>query len=249
LRPTPHRVIARSGIAPCTEKKPEAGLPRPLSDGILPGVRTLEPAGIILGIGILSLACRAKDPAIAAPFTDGFDRAELGAGWNATSPQYHLADGRLSVKDAYNHPAWLRQRLPRDAVIDVDVMSKSAAGDIKLELYGDGESFDHDRGAYTSTGYVLIFGGWHNSLSVLCRIHEHDDGRKAERADAPVQPGRTYHWTVTRRGGTIDWKIDGQPFLTWTDPEPLAGTGHEYLGVNDWESDVSFDNLRIKPAS
>lgn len=224
-------------------------MPRPLSDGILPGVRTLEPAGIILGIGILSLACRAKDPAIAAPFTDGFDRAELGAGWNATSPQYHLADGRLSVKDAYNHPAWLRQRLPRDAVIDVDVMSKSAAGDIKLELYGDGESFDHDRGAYTSTGYVLIFGGWHNSLSVLCRIHEHDDGRKAERADAPVQPGRTYHWTVTRRGGTIDWKIDGQPFLTWTDPEPLAGTGHEYLGVNDWESDVSFDNLRIKPAS
>ena len=33
--------------------------------------------------------------------------------------------------------------------------SRSAAGDIKLELYGDGESFDHDRGAYTSTGYVL----------------------------------------------------------------------------------------------
>jgi hypothetical protein len=192
--------------------------------------------------------CRAKDPKISAPFSDTFDRAELGPSWNATSPQYRIADGKLSVRNAYNHPAWLRQQLPRDVVIDVDVMSKSPAGDIKIELYGDGESSAHDKGAYTSTGYVLIFGGWHNSLSVLCRMHEHDDGRKAERSDLRVQPGRTYHWTVTRRGGTIDWKIDRQPFLSWTDPQPLSGTGHEYLAINDWESDVSFDNLQIKPA-
>ena len=97
-----------------------------------------------------ALACRAKDPAVTAPFEDGFDRAELGAGWNATSPEYHLADGRLAVKNAYNHPAWLRQRLPRDVVVDVDVSSKSPAGDIKMELFGDGESFDPDKGAYTS---------------------------------------------------------------------------------------------------
>jgi hypothetical protein len=127
-------------------------------------------------------------------------------------------------------------------------MSKSQAGDIKIELWGDGESFATEKGAYTSTGYVFIFGGWHNSLSVLCRMQEHDQGRKAERADVRVQPGRTYHWTVTRRGGTIDWKIDGQPFLSWTDPEPLAGTGHEYLGINDWEAAVTFDNLSIRPA-
>jgi hypothetical protein len=213
-----------------------------------PSVRRLGSAGILLfAAGMAAAGCRAKDPGISAPFEDGFDRAELGPGWNATSPQYQLVGGKLSVKNAYNHPAWLRQRLPRDVVLDVDVSSKSAAGDIKLELYGDGESFDHDRAAYTSTGYVLVFGGWHNSLSVLCRIHEHDDGRKAQRSDVRVEPGRTYHWTVTRQGGTIDWKIDGQPFLNWTDPEPLAGPGHEYLAVNDWESDVSFDNLRIKP--
>ena len=41
--------------------------------------------------------------------------------------------------------------------------------------------------------------------------------------------------------------IDGQPFLAWTDPEPLAGPGHEYLAINDWESDVTFDNLPIRP--
>jgi hypothetical protein len=213
-------------------------------------VRRLGPSGILLIVVATCAAssCRTKDPGISAPFEDSFDRAELGPGWNATSPEYRIADGKLSVKNGYNHPAWLKQRLPRDVLIDFDATSRSPAGDLKVELFGDGESFDPDKGAYTSTGYVLIFGGWNNSLSVICRIHEHDDGRKVERPDTHVELGRTYHWTVLRRGGTIDWKIDGKPFLTWTDPEPLAGPGHEYLAINDWESDVSFDNLRIRPA-
>jgi hypothetical protein len=219
-------------------------------------VRTLgDPVWLGLGVRLsfalcfVGTGCRAQDPKITAPFVDQFERAELGPSWNATSPQYHVAGGKLAVANAYNHPAWLRERLPPDAVIDLDVSSASPVGDIKIEIYGDGQSFDHDHAAYTSTGYVLIFGGWHNSLSVICRLHEHDDGRKVQRTEPRVQPGRTYHWTVTRRGSTIDWKIDGQPFLTWTDPEPLAGAGHEYLGLNDWESAVTIDNLSIKPAS
>lgn len=213
-------------------------------------MRKQGPLAPLLVLGLLAAAasaCRAKDPTIKAPFLDAFQRAELGPTWNATSPRYHIADGRLAVSQAYNHPVWLRQKLPHDAVIELDVTSKSTVGDLKIELYGDGESFDPDRGSYTSTGYVLIFGGWSNSLSVICRLEEHDQGRKAERSDVRVQPGRSYHWTVTRRGGTIDWKIDGQPFLTWTDPEPLGGAGHEYLAVNNWETDVSFDNLAIRP--
>jgi hypothetical protein len=141
----------------------------------------------------------------------------------------------------------LRRRLPADATIDLDVVSRSPSGDIKLELYGDGESFDPDKGGYTSTGYVLIFGGWNNSLSVICRREEHGGGRKAQRQDVRVEPGRSYHFTIKRQGGTIDWAIDGKPFLAWTDPEPLAGAGHEHLAVNDWEADVSFDNLAIRP--
>jgi len=128
------------------------------------------------------------------------------------------------------------------------VMSKSPTGDIKLELFGDGESFDPDKGSYMSTGYVFIFGGWQNSLSVICRNNEHDDGRKAARRDMRVEPNRSYRFTITRQGGTLDWSVDGRPFLSWTDPQPLTGAGHEYLGVNDWESAVSFDNLSIRPA-
>lgn len=207
------------------------------------------PLASLLGLALAAFpACRAKVPVIDAPFTDDFERAELGASWNATSDQYRIAGGKLTVSNAHNHPAWLRRKLPRDVVIEIDAMSKSPSGDIKLELFGDGESFDPDKGAYTSSGYVLIFGGWSNSLSVICRQEEHGAGRKAARGDIRVEPGRNYHFTITRRGGALDWSIDSQPFLSWTDPEPLAGEGHEYLAVDNWEADLTFDNLYVRPA-
>ncbi|HXT95717.1 MAG TPA: hypothetical protein VN853_05410 [Polyangia bacterium] len=203
----------------------------------------------ISGLALAAAAgCHGKPALIEAPFSDDFERAELGSDWNATSPAYHIQGGQLEVADAYNHPVWLRRRLPANAIIDVDAASKSPAGDIKVEIYGDGVSFDPDKGSYDSTGYVLIFGGWHNSLSVLCKLEEHGAGRKAQRADVKVSPGQRYHFTITRKNGAIDWAIDGKPFLNWTDPEPLAGPKHEYFAVDDWESDVTFDNLRIRPA-
>jgi Farnesoic acid 0-methyl transferase len=194
-------------------------------------------------------ACRAKeDEAIAGPFSDTFDRAELGPAWRDTGGDYHVVEGKLAARNAYNHPAWLRKRLPRDVLVEIDAQSKSAAGDIKLELFGDGTSFDPDRGGYVSTGYVFIFGGWSNSLSVICRNNEHGEGRKAARGDRPVEINRIYHFAISRKNGHIDWLIDGAPFLAWTDPQPLVGSGHDHLGVNDWEAEVLFDNVSIRPA-
>lgn len=193
-------------------------------------------------------SCRPKDDAPAGPFNDAFDRAELGPNWRDTGGGYGINDGKLVAAKAYNHPLWLRKRLPVDVSLEIDVQSMSPSGDIKLEIFGDGESFDPDRGGYVSTGYVLIFGGWGNSLSVICRNNEHDEGRKASRADRRVEPGRSYHFQITRKGGLIDWRVDGQPFLTWTDPAPLLGRGHEYLALNDWEAEVRFDNLSIAAA-
>ena len=216
-------------------------------DGILLGMRGWLPW--ISGLAFASLGgCRARPATIASGFQDAFDRTELGADWNATSPAYRLNGGQLEVSRAYNHPAWLRRRLPDDVAIDLDVTSNSADGDIKVEVFGDGESFDPDKGSYDSTGYVLIFGGWHNSLSVICRQEEHGAGRKAQRADLRVEPGRRYHFAITRRQGAIDWQVDGRPFLAWTDPEPLSGPAHAYFAVDDWEADVAFDNLHIRPA-
>ena len=94
-------------------------------------------------------------------------------------------------------------------------------------------------------------------MSIIGKLGEHDDAVKASRQhtrqaaaplDGPVERARAYHWVITRKGGLIDWKIDGQPFLSWTDPEPLYGEEKSYLGFNDWNSDVNFDNLKIRPA-
>lgn len=197
--------------------------------------------------------CKAKVPTITQPFSDDFQRADLGPNWRNTGAEYRIADGKLKIAGAYNHPLWLRQKLPRDVVVDVDVRSDSPSGDIKLELFGDGESFDPDKGRYDPTGYVFALGGWNNTDSIIGRLGEHDDAVKAvkqwqEGSPRPVQVGKVYHWTITRKGNLIDWKIDGQPFLSWSDPQPLEGDTHAYLGINNWESEISYDNLRITPA-
>jgi hypothetical protein len=202
---------------------------------------------LILG-SLLGAGCKAKIPEVVEPFTDDFERSELGPAWHNTGADYRVVGGKLGVAGAHNHPLWLRRRLPRNVVVDLDVMSKSADGDIKVELFGDGESFDPDQGRYDPTGYVFVFGGWHNQLSIIGKKGEHDDGVKARRAQPRVVPNQSYHFTITRKDGAIDWKIDGQPFLSWHDPEPLTGERQEYFGVGNWEADVTFDNLRIAPA-
>jgi hypothetical protein len=215
-------------------------------------VRTTAFVIVIAAASLLgSSACKPRVPIIDAPFSDSFERVDVGPEWLDTSHGATIKDGKLNVARAYNHPVWLRRKLPRDVQIDFDAVSRSPAGDLKVELFGDGESFDPDKGRYDPTSYMIVMGGWNNSKSIISRLGEHDEAVKAARDRQGPEPlvitGRSYHFTVTRRGGLIDWKIDGAPYLAWDDPQPLAGNGHEFFALNDWEADVSFDNLTIRP--
>jgi hypothetical protein len=208
---------------------------------------------VSLGLALLTAGpgCKPRVPVISAPYSDNFDRAELGTEWNDTGKSARIKNGQLNVVNSHNHPVWLRRKLPRNVQIDFDAVSRSPAGDIKVELYGDGESFDPDKGRYDPTSYMIVFGGWNNSKSIISRLGEHDEAVKIAYdrvgSEPLVLPGKTYHFTITRRGGTIEWKLNGAPYLSWTDPEPLEGSGHDFFAINDWEADVSFDNLVIKP--
>jgi hypothetical protein len=185
----------------------------------------------------------------AGPFADDFDRAQLGPDWLATDPAaVTLAGSALVVQNAHNHPVWLRRPLPDDAVIEFDAWTDSPDGDMKVEVYGDGRSFAQGPlgGAYDATGYVLVMGGWKNSLSAIARRHEHADDRVV-RSEPRVEPGRKYHWTIRRQGGALSWSIDGQPFLNLNDPQPLRGPGQRFFGFSGWESQVHFAHLRIRP--
>ena len=196
----------------------------------------------------LAAGCKPKPPTGGTPlFADTFDRDQIGAEYTDTAPPgvYRTDGGALAVRGAFNHPLWLRRELPRDVVIELDAWSDSPEGDIKVELFGDGKSFAQSV-EYTSTGYVLIHGGWKNSLSALCRQDEHAHDRRV-RKDVKVLPGRHYHYVITRRGSRVEWFIDGDLALDLDEPAPLEGAGHRHFGFDNWQTPVHFDNLTIRP--
>jgi hypothetical protein len=190
-------------------------------------------------------ACTVEKRPAGEPFADNFSRAELGDAWKSTGANYRIQAGELVIDHAYNHPLWLTHALPRDAVVELDAWSNSDAGDIKIELWGDGKSFAQTT-SYTATSYVFIFGGWHNSLSAIARMNEHGNDRQV-RQQPRVVPNQHYHWRIARKGGHVDWWIDGQPFLSFDDPRPLRGADHAFFGFNDWEAELHFDNLKVTP--
>jgi hypothetical protein len=185
------------------------------------------------------------DPGIGSGFFDDFERVRLGDAYKKTGGNWRIEEGELHVKGAKNHPLWLLRTLPWDVEVEFDVRSETPDGDIKVEIFGDGASHaKSDR--YEASSYVVIFGGWNNSKNVLARMDEHG----ADRVVGPpkrVEPGRTYHFRITRVGGTLKVLVDDELLLEMHDREPLGGRGHEHFGFNNWQSDLWFDNLEVTP--
>jgi hypothetical protein len=201
-------------------------------------------------------AAAAPDSAIATAYWDTFDRTDLGAEWNATSPEWRIQAGRLCGKNAKNHPVWLKRKLPVNARIEFDAVSTSPDGDLKVELWGDGKSFAKGTSYNDATSYLAIFGGWKNQFHVLAKLDEHAKDRpevKVNQANTdprarPVQAGAAYHFKIERSDGkTVRWLVDDIDVITFTDKDPLKGEGHEHLGFNDWDAQVCFDNLQVTP--
>lgn len=195
----------------------------------------------------LSHACTPQgDPAIpSSGFVENFDGDKLADYWNNTGGSYEIVDGKLHIKGARNKPLWLRRTLPHDVTIELDIRSESPEGDIKLEVFGDGQS-RAETASYTATSYVVIFGGWNNTLNVLARMNEHGDDRVVG-PPYKVVPGRTYHMKIVRSGKKLTAWADDHELASMTDDDPLYGRGHDHFAVNNWQSDLWLDNLRITP--
>jgi len=208
------------------------------------------PVHTTAAVALVALAaCKVREPPpIESSYLDSFDRRSIGADYNRTGSGYRIVDGALNAKGAHNHPLWLAKRLPAgDIQIDFDAWSTSPDGDIKVEVFGDGRSYDADGGRYLSTGYVVVFGGWKNTKSILARRDEHGT-EMAARTQPRVVPDRHYHWRIVRHQSTLTWYVDDmdQPFLTYVDHQPLVGPGHQYFAFDNWEADTWFDNLLVK---
>lgn len=244
-------VIALLATASCVPEGPATG-------GSLDGSSARAPAPIA------PASARAEDGAgsegVGAPihsvFQDDFERPELGADWNALSPRWKIAGGRLCARGARNRGVWLRRPLPTNAVIEIDAIAEADDGDLKVELWGDGKSGATGTSYTNATSYLAILGGWKNSKHVLARLDEHGEDRLEIDVDPdsdderarPVAPGQVYRFRVERSDGrTIRWSVNGAEHFELADPEPLAGPGHEHLGFNNWDAPVCFDNVRITP--
>ena len=173
-------------------------------------------------------------------FSDDFERSEIGdrylqaapdRGWKAGP--WRIEHGWLVGKDIHNAALWLQLELPEKARIELDVRADSKVGDVKCEVFGDGE--------HHQSGYILIFGGWKNSVNCIARQDEHAEDRREDRR-LRVEPDVDYHWTITRTDHTVRWYIDGELFLIYDDRNPVRG---RHFGFNNWEAPTRFDNLKI----
>lgn len=198
-----------------------------------------------------------KDLELAAPFTDNFDRAELGDDWRSTSyGAYFLRNNKLCIAKPRNHPLWLKRKLPTNVRVEFDATPTTANADVKTELFGDGCAFDVDGRDYTATSYVFVLGAHNNTEHWLARMSEH--GPEAKKtpllAGAPsIATGKliaqTNYKIVLERtdGKTVSMKVDGTLVHEMADPQPMAGPGHDHFGFNGWDAPSCFDNLTITP--
>lgn len=181
----------------------------------------------------------------------------LGPNWTAAKTNaWRIENGRLCGENARNHGVWLNRTLPVNARIEFDAVSYSDEGDLKAEVWGDGRSFATSTSYTNATSYLVILGGWTNTIHALARLNEHGTDRKEVHVDKDsddprqraVVQGQTYQFKIERTDGkTVKVTVNGQEFFSWTDPAPLAGQQHDHMGFNDWKAKVCFDNVKVVP--
>ncbi len=183
-------------------------------------------------------------------FEDDFNRGEPGANYRQGAPdpghtagKWAIVEGQLRADRIHNAALWLQKPLPEKVRIEFDARAETGTGDVKAEVFGDGETHQ--------SGYIVIHGGWSNTVTAIARQDEHAEERKNDsrgcrrgrgQRDACVEPGVDYHWVIERDARTVRWFLDGQLVLTYPDADPVRG---RFMAFNNWEAPTRFDNLKI----
>ncbi|MCC7112468.1 MAG: hypothetical protein IT382_24460 [Deltaproteobacteria bacterium] len=188
---------------------------------------------------LLCVACpKGGDEAPPPPFADDFNRPALGERYRKGGGSWRIVDGTLSSVGDHNQPLWLDVPLAKNVKVEFTAWSRSPAVDTKIEIFGDGVRHE--------SGYIVILGGWQNTVSTIARLDEHERGRVELRGR--WEKDRRYRWTVQRTDGhTLELLLDGERILAYDDKDPLFGPRNDRLAFTSWESEVSYDDLVITP--
>ena len=62
-----------------------------------------------------------------------------------------------------------------------------------------------------------------------------------------IQPGEDHVLAFERQGARLRGFLDGsaEPFIEWTDPDPLRGPGHRTLGFYVWEGAIAVSDVEV----
>ena len=124
--------------------------------------RSLAIMALLLGAGAhpgctcTDLGMPPQGSAISAPYTDSFDRPELGPDWStASTDAYRIENGELVARRAYNHPLWLRRALPAEIPVE-----RYVEGYAKSQCVGTAEDCFRDLAFFAERGvrfFILYF--------------------------------------------------------------------------------------------
>jgi len=106
-----------------------------------------------------------------------------------------VANGWLHLQNIRNEPpVWVDFALPERVRIEFDARAMSPDGDIKVEIFGNGN--DHQ------SGYILVFGAHNNAEDWFARLDEHGaDARK--RGSAGVEQNKVYRLAIVRTDNRV----------------------------------------------
>ena len=180
-------------------------------------------------------------------FEESFEKNQLSLYFQSQADQGHQAgkwvikEGRLFGEKIHNAALWISPLvLPENVRIEFDARAESTEGDVKCEIFGDGK--------HHQSGYILVAGGWKNSMNIIARQDEHGEDRKADtrcrgsKRHPCVRPKQIQSWVIERRNHVISWWIDQELVLKYVDQHPIQKTGFAF---NNWSAPVSFDNLKV----
>ena len=145
-------------------------------------------------------------------------------------------------------PAWLRRRLPARRRHRARRHVQEPGGRHQARAVRRRRVVRPRQGRLHLVRVRLVFGGWCNSLSVICRQGEHDDGRKARRAT----PAWSRTARTTGRSPAAAARSIGRSTAARSCPGPIPSRWPE-RATSTWPSTTgrptfTFDNLTIRPA-
>jgi tetratricopeptide (TPR) repeat protein len=170
-------------------------------------------------------------------FSDDLARTSLGEDWKIIGGQAHIENGWLRISGKADCYAVIRRPFPDNIRVEFD--ARFSAGQPRCSDLGCFVAGDERR--CDAVGYCLSFGADNNTCSRIQR--EGVDVRINTRLVA--EPGRIYHLATEAVDGELRLLVDGQVVLRYVDLVPLAGVGHDHLGLATFREGAEFANVKV----